>query len=364
MKKNNGCDTLLLFTILVLTGLGVIMVFSSSAVVGQQLFQSSTIFLERQVEWVVIGIICMVLFYNLDYSKLKFLIIPWMLISFVPMFLLSFHVIGNPVRGANRWVRMWGFSYQPSEFAKIGFIIYLAYILEKKQPVIDNFSESFLPPIIFSFLCAVVVYFQPDTGAAVLFISIAFIMCFIAGVPKKYLLGTFFAIVVPIGVMLICSSSYRMKRIKVFLNPENYTQGAGFQATQSLFALGSGGMTGLGLGKSRQKLFFLPEAHTDFVFSIIGEELGFLGSSLVIFLFFIVIWRGFRIAGYCRDSFGILIASGVSSLLALNFVINIGVTTSMLPTKGLALPFLSFGGSSLISNMIGMGILLNISEKR
>jgi len=364
-SKNNvaGCDILLLSIALILSGLGVIMVFSSSAAVGLHMFHSSTAFLKRQVEWFSIGLVLMLLFYSLNYRHLKKMILPWLLLTITPILMLSLNIIGTPIRGANRWIRFLGYSCQPSEFAKIGIVIYLAYILEKKQCEISSFDKAFLPPMILSLFFAVSVYFQPDTGSAVLIISITVLMCFVAGIPKKYLIIAFFAFIVPVGILLVSSSKYRLKRIEVFLHPEKYAQGAGFQARQSLIALGSGGFWGRGLGKSHQKLFFLPEAHTDFMFSIIGEELGFLGSSLVIALFSIMIMRGFRIATHAQTHFGTLLAFGISGLLALNFIINLGVITALLPTKGLALPFLSFGGSSLVSNMIGVGILLNISAQ-
>ncbi len=340
------------------------MIYSCSAVVALQTFHSSTVYLRKQIGWAIIGFFCLLFFYRLDYRNLKHIILPWLLLTAVPMSLLSFRLIGTPIRGANRWVRLFGFSYQPSEFAKIGFIIYLAYMLEKKQPIISNFATSFLPPMIGALLFSGVVYFQPDTGAAVVFIAIAVLMCFVAGVSKFYLSVSLGAFIIPLSALLVWSSPRRLERILVFLHPEKYAQGAGFQIMQSLIAVGSGGIFGRGLGRSHQKLFFLPEAHTDFVFSIIGEELGFIGATVVIALFLLLITRGFRIAAHASDNFGSLLAFGLSSLIALNFIINLGVTIALLPTKGLALPFLSFGGSSLISNMISIGILLNISIQK
>ena len=269
--------------------------------------------------------------------------------------------IGGKVKGASRWIRLPGFNLQPSEFTKIAMIFYLAYSIEKKQDRIRSLTAGFFPYIFILLIILGLLLKQPDMGSALTIAAVTIVMLFAAGTPMIFIGGTV-AIASPFVIYLIIYSAYRLKRIKAFLNPEQDPTGSGWQIIQSKYAFGTGGFLGQGLGEGKQKLFYLPEAHTDFILSVTAEELGFIGVIIIIGIFFLVVSRSMRIAATAQDSFGKFLALGIAVLFGIQASVNMCVVTGLFPTKGLALPFLSYGGSSLLMSMFAVGILLSISR--
>ncbi|MBI1975904.1 MAG: cell division protein FtsW, partial [Candidatus Omnitrophica bacterium] len=265
--------------------------------------------------------------------------------------------------GARRWFHLGPFYFQPAEFAKFAAVIYLADVLSRRRTMIRNFKEGFLPPALLLGTVVLLILMQPDLGTAVLISLMALVLFFAARIPSGWLAGIFLS-GIPLLCLLILMEPYRMKRIFAFMNPWADPRGTGFQAIQSLLAFGAGGWTGVGLGKSTQKLFYLPGAHTDFIFSIIGEELGFAGCVGVILLFGALLYFGIKVTLAVRGTFLQLFSLGILSILVLEALINIAVSTAAMPTKGLPLPFISYGGSSLVFHCVGIGLLLNIARQK
>jgi cell division protein FtsW len=284
-----------------------------------------------------------------------------LLISVVLLIAVLIPGIGTTAGGAQRWIRFpGGFSLQPAEVAKFGWVVYLAYSLAKKREKVATFSVGFLPHVVMGGGLILLCLKEPDFGSAVLLLTVMFILLFAAGAKISYLVLTVL-LALPVGYHLIASSPYRMKRIQAFLDPWPHRHDVGYQVAESLMSIGSGGATGLGLGDGRQKLFFLPEAHTDFIYAIIGEELGLIGVTFLVLLYAIIIWRGLRAALRAPETFGCYLALGITSIIAFQATVNMSVAMGLLPTKGLTLPFISYGGSSLIVLMGAVGVLLSIS---
>lgn len=276
--------------------------------------------------------------------------------------MVYFPGIGRTAGGASRWVRFGFFSFQPSEIAKFALILYIAESLTRKQTKdIETFVRGVLPPLIIMFVMFLLILNEPDFSTSIIILGISFIMLFIGGTRVIQLYALIVA-AIPLGILILSREEYRKSRLLSFLNPWKDPLDSGFHIIQSLLALGSGGIFGIGLAESKQKYFYLPDQHTDFIFSIIGEELGFIGTVVIIVLFIILLWRGFRIALDTSDPFGTLLAAGITSMIVFQSIINIGVVTKMVPTTGITLPFISYGGTSLIINMFCVGILLNISR--
>jgi cell division protein FtsW len=259
-----------------------------------------------------------------------------------------------------RWLKIQSFSFQPSEFAKLGLVIFLAYFLAKKEERIRSFSFGFLPTVLLSGLVIALVMKEPDFGAAFFLTVMVFLLLFVSGARVIYIVGAFL-IAIPVAYTFLMNVGYRYKRLMSFIRPWEDPTGTSFQIIQSFLSFGSGGLFGLGLGEGRQKLFFLPAPHTDFIFSVIGEELGLVGAMVVVLLFFILTLRGVQIGLSLGDRFGAYLALGITLMISLQVVINMGVVLGLLPTKGLTLPFVSYGGTSLVANLIGVGILLHLS---
>lgn len=341
--------------------IGIIMIYSSSSIYTWQLWGDSFFFLKRQLVFIFIGLIFTFLLMAIDYAKLKLIAKPLLIVSFVLLVLVLIPGFGREVSGAQRWFRFKFISFQPAELANLAVIIYVADFISRKEKQMRMFWKGFMPPMFVLGMTAMLMLLQPDLGTAVS-IGIAVIaILFIAGVRMSYLLSLFL-ISLPALSILIFSVPYRRMRIMAFLNPWLDPKGSGFQIIQSQIALGSGGIFGLGLGHSKQKLFYLPAAHTDFIFSIIGEELGLLGTVGVIMLFVIFIQQAVRLIRNTADKFGYFLSIGLTLMICLKAVINIGVSCGLLPTKGLPLPFVSYGGSSLMFDMVSVGILLNIGR--
>lgn len=344
-----------------LISIGITMIYSSSGVHALGELGNKTYFLHRHLLFLFIGFLASFAVMAFDYRNLRAAVKPIMVFVFILLILVLIPGIGKTSFGARRWFKIGPFHFQPSEFAKLAVLAYLADFLARKQNGIKEFWEGFLPPIlILGALCLLVVK-QPDLGNAVLIAAIILIVMFAAGARIKHI-GLLALLVSPALVLLVVLVPYRMRRIMAFLHPLDDVQGVGFQLSQSQIALGSGGLFGVGLGKSVQKLYYLPAAHTDFIFSIIGEELGLMGTLAVVLLFAAFIWQGARIAKRITDPFGYYLAFGIVVMIGLQVVINIGVSIGALPTKGLPLPFISYGGSALIFNMMAVALLLNISR--
>jgi cell division protein FtsW len=269
--------------------------------------------------------------------------------------------VGLAIGGARRWLKVGGVNFQPIELIKPFFLLYMADFLDRKSLKGNSLVHIYLPLLFIICATCGLILFQPDLGGSIEFAVIGLVILFVYGAKLKHLFFTFIA-AFPVLCLLILRSSYRFARILAFFNPWKDPKGTGFQMIQSFIALGSGGFFGVGLGGSKQKLFYLPESHTDFIFSIIGEELGFLGAGLVVVLFVVLVWNGMVVALKKRSEFARLFALGISAMIGLEAIINIGVSTGILPTKGLPLPFISYGGSSLVVHMVLVAVLLNLAR--
>ena len=355
-------DVRLLFAVLFLVGIGIVMVYSASSAVALKKFGSDAHFLKRQAIFAGTGIVLLVLCSHIPFRWYRAMTYPLLLLSLAGLFAVHITGLGLEAGGSLRWLRMGPFSFQPVEAARLGLIIYLAYSLHKKQHTIDTFNIGFVPHLVILVLFSIPLALQPDFGSIVIFGALTWLMMFVGGVPLRHL-GSVLLLVVPAGCFLMLTATYRIKRLISFLDPWQYPAAEGYQVIHSMMAFGTGGWWGTGLGKGYQKLFYLPEPHTDFVFSVIGEEMGFWGVLLILALYTVIIYRGSRIACACPDRFGMLMAVGITFSLALQVSINMGVCLGLLPTKGLTLPFLSYGGTSLLINMAAIGILMNIGAQ-
>lgn len=346
-----------------LMAVGIIMIYSSSAVFAYEVHHDSAYYLKRHLVSILIGLILSIFFMSFDYIKLRKFAKPILVFSVVLLIGVLIPGIGTAIGGARRWINLRFINFQASEIAKMSLILYAADVLARKQSDMLNFMRGLLPLMIVLGLCVLLILLEPDLGTAVAIGILITSMAFVAGARLKHLAAIFLP-AIPGIIFLIAMKAYRLKRILAFLHPWADPRGVGFQIVQSFIALGTGGIFGLGLGLSRQKLFYLPEAHTDFIFSIIGEELGLLGTIGVIILFIIFIYLGTYIAHNARDLFGQFIGFGLVAMIALQAIVNIAAVTGAIPTKGLPLPFISYGGSSLIYNMVSVALLLNIARYR
>lgn len=362
MKGRKRLDFVLLFTVLALVGIGIVMVYSTSAIIAGDRFGDPYYFLKRQALYAAVGFALMLVTMFFPYEILKRFAYPILIFSVLLLTVVLVPGIGHRTGGAMRWLKIQSFSFQPSEFAKLGLVIFLAYLLAKKEEKIRSFSFGFLPPVLLSGLVIALVMKEPDFGAAFFLTVMVFLLLFVGGARVIYMAGAFL-IALPVAYALLMNVGYRYKRLMSFIRPWEDPSGTGFQIIQSFLSFGSGGLFGLGLGEGRQKLFFLPAPHTDFIFSVIGEELGLVGATVVVLLFFILTLRGIQIALSLEDRFGVYLALGITLMVSLQAVINMGVVLGLLPTKGLTLPFISYGGTSLIANLAGMGILSQLSTR-
>ncbi|TLY14894.1 MAG: putative lipid II flippase FtsW [Nitrospirae bacterium] len=362
-RRRIETDASVLVATVVLALVGLIMVFSASAVLAGNRFHDSIYFLKRQVVWLAFGFLLLHMASRVDYTLWRRLAWPILGLTVVLLILVLVPSLGVAAKGARRWLRLGLFSMQPAELAKLGVVLYMASYLTKKGGRVTEWSSGLLPPLIVVGLLGGLLVLQPDLGTAVVIGFVAFGLLFLGGARLTHLFGMIL-VAVPVMAMLVLGSSYRRQRFLTFLAPWKDPTDAGFQVTQSFLAFGSGGLFGVGLGEGKQKLFFLPEAHTDFVLALVGEELGLVGTGGIIVLFVILVIKGFQIAGRAREPFGRYLALGISLLIGLQALINAGVVTGLLPTKGLTLPLVSYGGSSMIVNLFAIGILLSVSRDR
>lgn len=360
MARQLQSDRILFGTVVVLVFLGAVMVFSASAVIASERFGSSYYFLVRQVLFAGLGLAAMIAFMNLDYHRLSHPAVAFTLVA-AQLVLLAGVLLYTPSHHAHRWFRLGPLNFQPSEFSKLALVVFLAYFLDLRRCEVNDWRKTLLPLGLVTGVSVVLVVKEPDFGTALALVLIVASMLFAAGLRLRYLAGGALA-ALPVVYWLVFRVGYRHNRLLAFLDPYADPLGRGFQILQSYIAIGTGGIDGVGLMEGRQKLFFLPEPHTDFIFAVIGEELGFLGGVTVLALFAVVLWRGLRAAARCPDLFGRLLAIGFTVLVVGQALVNISVVVGLLPTKGIPLPLMSYGGSSLVSNLVAVGVLLNISQ--
>jgi cell division protein FtsW len=362
MNRAEGYDLIIMLMVITLACFGVVMVYSASSIMAAKKFHDGFYFLKRQGIYTLLGAGAMIWAMRVDYHVWKKYAVPILIGCLIMLVAVLIPGIGDSAGGSSRWIRLPGFSFQPSEMAKIAFIMYMAYSLDKKQDKVRFFSTGFLPYMVVLAIMLLLLLKQPDLGSSMVLGAVAMIMLFAAGTRLSYILSMVL-LAMPFLYYAIMNVDYRRRRIMAFLNPWEDPTNTGFQIIQSWIAVGTGGLFGQGLGEGKQKLFYLPEAHTDFIFSVVGEELGFVGFIVISSMFFLLVMRGIRVALYAEDNFGRSLAFGISSLIGLEAFVNIAVVTGIFPTKGLALPFISYGGSSLIITLFAVGVLLNISSR-
>jgi cell division protein FtsW len=362
-RYQGGYDYLILIPTILLFCMGLVAIYSASSFLAGHELGDSYFYLKRQAFFGLMGLCLLVIAKNIPVGFYKKTVYPLLVISFALLVMLFLPGMGKTVGGACRWLRIAGFSLQPSELAKLSLAVYIAYSMSKKGPNMSSFSKGMLPHLIIVGAFMFLILLQPDLGTAVIIGCWLVILLFVGGL-NLFQLISMALISVPIVLWLILHEDYRLKRWWAFLNPWEDPQGLGFQIIHSFLAFGSGGVLGVGLGNSKQKLLYLPEPHTDFILSILAEELGFIGIIAIIMLFGVLIMRGIKISLGAQDLYSSYLALGITTLIGLQVIINMGVVMGLLPTKGLTLPFLSYGGSSLVINLIGVGILLSISARR
>jgi cell division protein FtsW len=339
---------------------GIVMVYSASAVMAQAENGNQYYYVIKQVIWTAIGFGAMLVMMQFDYQRLRDKRIVYGLLGLTGLLLLAVFAFPR-INGAHRWIRFAGFSVQPSELSKIALAIFLAYFLEKRAGEEGSLRRTFLPCMIVTGVMAALILKQPDLGTALMLAVVCVVMCFTAGARLLHLgMAAAPGLVVGAGMMIFVP--WRLQRLVTFTNPWADPQNTGFQVVQSLIAIGSGGTGGLGFAQGKQKMFFLPFAHSDFIFAVVGEELGLFGAMAVVMVFGILLWRGLRAALRAPDRFGMLLGLGLVMAIVVQALFNISVVLSLLPTKGIPLPFISYGGSSLVPTLVAMGILLNISQ--
>jgi cell division protein FtsW len=360
-RGKNSPDFIIFITVLALLSIGLIMVFSSTIYTSLPRHGDAFYFLKRQGGWAIIGLLAMLSVMKMDIYKIRKLAVPAFLFGLVLLVLVLLPGIGKEIKGSSRWLGVGSLSFQPSEVIKLIMVIFFAYSLSKFSQQNRNFLRGLLPNLLALGLVSGLIMLQPDLGTTVAIAGTAYIMFFAGGAKGTHLWGLAFSGLIAVGIAIYVAP-YRMERFTSFINPWADPSDSGFQIIQSLYAIGSGGFAGLGLTKSKQKLWYVPEQHTDFIYAIISEELGFIGASLILLLFLCLAWRGIKIALSAPDGFTCLLATGITTMIVLQAIINIGVVTGSMPVTGITLPLISYGGSSLIWTLIAVGLLLNISR--
>ena len=361
MPRKLSPDLWLFGVVLALVFLGVVMVYSASAIIAADRFGDPFFFLKKQLFWAVLGSGLLWAALRLDYRRLERLVVPLLVVSIALLVLVLVPPFGQAINGTRRWFRIGPLSFQPVELAKFALVLYLASFLTRRAAALRSFWQGLFPILLVAGTMALLTFVQPDLGNSLALVVLTLVLAYLAGARVKHMAWVA-AAALPLVALAVALKPYRWRRMVTFVNPWDDPQGSGFQIIQSFLALGSGGLTGRGLGGSKQKLFYLPEPYTDFIFAIVGEELGLLGALGVIALFAVLIWRGLRVGLRAPDPFGSYLALGLTVMLATQTLVNLGVVMGALPTKGLPLPFVSFGGSALLMTMFSAGVLLNISQ--
>ncbi|HLB05884.1 MAG TPA: putative lipid II flippase FtsW [Thermodesulfobacteriota bacterium] len=354
-------DTIIFLSVMALLSIGVVMVYSSSSIVALKRYDDGYYFLKRQLLFASIGVFLMLAVSKIDYRVYQRFAYPLLGITLLSLVLVLIPHVGADIAGTRRWFRIGGFTFQPSEFMKLVMVIYMAHSLSKKGDRVKAFSVGIVPHMMVLGFTLLLMLMQPDFGTSMAIAAVVFIMLFTAGARLTHLISLIL-LSLPAIYLLVFRVAYRRRRMMAFLNPWDDPQNVGFQIIQSFLAFGSGGSFGVGLGDGRQKMFYLPESFTDFIFSTIAEEIGLVGVLIIIALFVTFIIRGLKMSLRMSDPFGRYLALGLTSVVGLQAFINMAVVMGLLPTKGLPLPFISYGGSSIVTTLIGVGILLNISS--
>ncbi|HXZ79551.1 MAG TPA: putative lipid II flippase FtsW [Terriglobales bacterium] len=361
MAKRVSVDKTLFTVTMLLVFVGLVMVFSASAVMAKERFGSPYNFLFRQFAWAVAGLLAMFILMRIDYQSYKRPVVVFSLLGLTSLLLMSVFLLDR-THNTHRWFRLGSLSFQPSELAKPALILFLAYFLDSRVKQMDDWRRTLLPAVTPTVILAGLIVLQPDLGTAVACVAITAAILYVAGMRLKY----FAYALAPVPILfwiLVLRVKWRYQRILAFMDPYSDPLGRGFHVIQSLIAVGTGGLAGLGLMEGKQKLFFLPEPHTDFIFAVIGEEFGLLGAICVVVLFATFLYRGLRTAVLTRDPFGRHLAAGIASMIVIQALFNMSVVLAMVPTKGIPLPFISYGGSSLFVMLASVGVLLNISKQ-
>ena len=360
MARKLKIDRVLFTATLLLICVSVVMVYSASAVVALERFQQPYLFLTKQALWSVLGLAVLVVAMRVDYRTYRNEAFIWCLLGLVFLMLVAV-LFSAPVNGTRRWFGVGGLGVQPSELAKIACVFFTALMLERRMHRIDDLSYSLMPIGLIIGLVVALILLQPDFGTSISLALVVAVMVFAAGLHYRYFVGLALVALPAIYIVLV-AAPYRRRRLLAFWDPWADPLGDGFQIIQSLVAVGTGGVFGRGLMGGVQKLFYLPEPHTDFIYAVIGEELGLVGATAILLCFCVIAWRGLRIAARADDTFGSFVALGLTTMIAAQAFVNISVVLGLMPTKGIPLPLVSFGGSSLLINLLGMGVLLNISQ--
>jgi cell division protein FtsW len=363
MRDGLAVDKWLFLAVAALLAVGVTMVLSTSYLYSQERFADGTYFFRKQLIAMGAGLVAMVVCSFLPSAVYRRLAYPLLALTLLVLIAVLIPGVGVARGGARRWLMLPGFAFQPAELAKLAVVFYLAHSMAKKGKAIQTFSIGIVPHLMVAGLFMGLLLLEPDFGTALILVIVLYLMLFIGGVRVPHLLATA-ATALPLLVYVMMTAEYRLRRLMVFMDPWRESSSSGFQVVQSLIAFGSGQFWGRGLGESRQKLFYLPEAHTDFVFSVIGEELGLFGALLVLALFGVVVARGLRLTARIEEPFDQYLAFGLTLLLGLQALIHMGVVMGLMPTKGLVLPFISYGGSAMVINLTEAGILLGLSRRR
>lgn len=360
MARKLKSDKMLFLATLLLVCASVVMVYSASAVLAMERFQQPYWFLFKQVTWAVAGVFGLAVMMRLDYRNYRQPVVIWTALAVAAILLVA--VLFSPaINGSRRWFALGGIGVQPSELAKLAIILFVAALLERRMDRIDELSYSVVPIAVAVGVLGGLILLEPDFGTALVIVLIVGAMTFAAGLHYRYLIGSVL-IMLPMLYFVVMSAEYRRRRFMIFLDPWDDPLGDGFQIIQSLIAVGTGGVTGRGLMGGVQKLFYLPEPHTDFIYAVIAEETGLIGATVVLVCFCVIAWRGLRVALRAPDRFGAFLAIGITTMVTLQAFVNMSVVLGLMPTKGIPLPFVSAGGSSLLSCLIGMGVLLNVSQ--
>ncbi len=360
MARKLKSDKVLFIAALLLVCASIVMVWSASAVVAMERYDQPYYFLTKQAMWAALGLALLAVAMRVDYRLYRHDAVVWGLLAVVGTMLVAVF-FSPPINGTQRWLGFGGLGIQPSELAKVAAVLFTALVLERRMHRINDVSYSLAPiAIVVGGICALI-FFQPDYGTMVSLLLIVAMMVFAAGLHYRYIFGAA-AVALPVLAILLFSADYRRDRILAFLDPWADPLGKGFQTIQSLIAVGTGGITGKGLMGGVQKLFYLPYPHTDFIFAVIGEELGLIGTTAVLGCFGVIAWRGLRISLRAEDTFGSLVALGLTTMICVQAFVNMSMVLALMPTKGIPLPFVSNGGSSLLICLLGTGLLLNISQ--
>ena len=360
MARKLQSDKWLFLATLALICASVVMVYSASALVALERFQQPYLFVTRQLMWAACGVAVLSIVMRIDYRNYRNDRLVWALLAVVGFMLIAV-LFRSPINGTRRWFGIGGFGIQPSELAKLAAILFTALVLERRRSRINEVQYSLLPIGVIVGGIVALILLEPDFGTAVSLLAVVSVMVFAAGISYRYMLGAGL-LALPALYVILMQADYRRRRLMTFMDPWADPLGDGFQVIQSLIAVGTGGVTGKGLMSGVQKLFYLPEPHTDFIFAVISEETGLIGASMVVACFCVIAWRGLRTSMRAPDSFGAFLALGITMMLVLQAFVNISVVLGLMPTKGIPLPLVSNGGSSMLINLLAVGVLLNISQ--